>query len=564
AARELYRCGFDVSIFEASDRIGGRLYTRDNPNNNAFPAMEMGAMRMPFFIESGSVQNPEQQNSLLGYYLNSETRSILADFPNPGQAPDGTGVYINRGLGPENNFPKPELIPWPKGGQPENPQLQIVSKAAAAFQENFVAVVQPLYVSATDQWEAVWGKMTAFYDNYTFGDIVTMPAKSLPEMQAAVQDPNFDGDLGGFGMTEEQSSLLYTIGTGDGSWGAFYDISALWFMRCTFFGFDSHLQTVEGLADTQQLPSYGAPAVDANGFPIPAPYFQGIQSLVEYLYFVAAPGAAKSLHEAGTLRLNTKVFAMNKRSDGKIDVYRVTGAKTYVEIYDYVIVTASQWASQLSMAAQGFPESELPQAKITAQHTQHNISSCKLFFPLTQPYWKPGVSSVPQIIVTDTYIQDVYGLEWGSRDGAILLASYTWEDDANKLLPFDEAALTETVLGKLREITLETTGEDITRFVDASKPVMIQWIQQPTYIGCAKLYRSGNQAENMLDLGYNQNYAGASHLYFAGENYGVEGGWTEPALRSALDAVMQLLNHSGARFSSPDFNFDQDYPRWPS
>ncbi|MEM7271332.1 MAG: FAD-dependent oxidoreductase, partial [Pseudomonadota bacterium] len=90
AARELYRCGFDVSIFEASDRIGGRLYTRDNPNSNAFPAMEMGAMRMPFFVDSGNVQNPEQQNSLLGYYLNSETRSILADFPNPGQAPDGT------------------------------------------------------------------------------------------------------------------------------------------------------------------------------------------------------------------------------------------------------------------------------------------------------------------------------------------------------------------------------------------------------------------------------------------------------------------------------------------
>jgi len=27
AARELYRCGFDVTIFESSDRIGGRLFT---------------------------------------------------------------------------------------------------------------------------------------------------------------------------------------------------------------------------------------------------------------------------------------------------------------------------------------------------------------------------------------------------------------------------------------------------------------------------------------------------------------------------------------------------------
>ena len=90
-----------------------------------------------------------------------------------------------------------------------------------------------------------------------------------------------------------------------------------------------------------------------------------------------------------------------------------------------------------------------------------------------------------------------------------------------------------------------------------------KWIEQPTYVGCAKLYRTRNQDSNMLDLSYNQNYSAESKLYFAGENYSVEGGWTEPALRSGLDCVMQYLHHNKAIFKTKDFNFGLDYPKWP-
>ena len=89
-ARELHRCGFNVTIFEASDRIGGRLFTRDNPNGSSQAGMEMGAMRMPFFSEPGN------ENSILGYYLNYEEAqgdtnhaAFLTDFPDPGAAPGG-------------------------------------------------------------------------------------------------------------------------------------------------------------------------------------------------------------------------------------------------------------------------------------------------------------------------------------------------------------------------------------------------------------------------------------------------------------------------------------------
>jgi tryptophan 2-monooxygenase len=48
---------------------------------------------------------------------------------------------------------------------------------------------------------------------------------------------------------------------------------------------------------------------------------------------------------------------------------------------------------------------------------------------------------------------------------------------------------------------------------------------------------------------------------FAGEAYSVEGGWTEPALRSALEAVMRVIYNTGGTFLN-GFTFETDYPTY--
>ena len=253
---------------------------------------------------------------------------------------------------------------------------------------------------------------------------------------------------------------------------------------------------------------------------------------------------------------------VEKGADGKLLVTHKTGAI----VFDYVVVSSTEWATQMSLQFVGFDKwSELPQAKFAAQTIRHNISSCKVFFPMTERYWEIKDNKIPQMLVTDSYIHDMYGLTWSSRpeDNGVLLASYTWEDDSLKLLPFDEQELSDLVVAKLKEITESTVGQDITKYIDKSKPVTIQWINEPTYVGCAKLYRARNEEYNMGDLAYNQKFGMASCLYFAGESYSVEGGWTEPALRSALDCVLQLPNHVNAKFNARNFDFDRDYPKWP-
>jgi hypothetical protein len=91
-ARELMRCGFEVTIFEASKRIGGRLYTEDNPVDKQKTGMEMGAMRMPFFSLPGA------KNCILEYYILHEAglsghKAGTAQFPNPVTALESP-VYI--------------------------------------------------------------------------------------------------------------------------------------------------------------------------------------------------------------------------------------------------------------------------------------------------------------------------------------------------------------------------------------------------------------------------------------------------------------------------------------
>jgi len=565
AARELHRCGFDVTVIEASDRIGGRLFTVGNPRGDAQAGMEMGAMRMPFFSQPGA------KNSILEYYLLTEpeadgpdgSSARLTPFPNPGKTPDGaggiagTGIYVNRGLGSQPKGDTAAFIDWRKGGSPDDTFLSDLNDKVVGVLTRFTELAEPIYLRAGDEWPSVWAKIVAHYDPMAFNDLVVAPAKDAPS-----DLDDFDGDLGGFGMTPEEATMLYTIGVGDGSWGAFYAIGALWFIRCTFFGFSTDLQTVEEYGNKTELPHYLDSTVrDSAGHPIPPPRFEGIQALVEYLFFIP-PHNGTSLFESerAELYLETPVSGIERIEGAGVEVAFGSDRRRF----DFALVTTTTWAGQVSIRYTGFSEKQLPQRKRTASATQHNISSCKLFFPLKTKYWTQEGNRIPQIVITDTFVQDVYGLSWTSKpnaDAGVLLASYTWEDDSLKLLPFDQGQLAEMVKEKLDEITMRTVQQKLSDHIDDAHPVMFQWIDQPTYIGCAKLYRAYAEADNLLDLSYNQNFGGDSHLYFAGENYGVEGGWTEPALRSSLDAVIQLLRHVGADFVD-GFDPAEDYPRW--
>jgi len=569
SSRELFRSGFTaIDMFEATNRIGGRTYSV--PMKGQYTTFELGAMRMPFF--SGQ--------SVLAY-LTEEFSISHQDFPNPGSKVANTGIYMNNGYGSdtENPFKSPQLIEWNKGdSSPPNKKLKEVNLLWNNFSTLFSNIASNLY--GTKDWTPFWQAVVSRYWNLNFGQLTVLANLNT-------YDKKNLGDFGGLGMNKEQSELFYTIGAGDGSWGAFYQISCLYPIRTLLFGFGDEHQLIQGNFDNNGAFSagkeYQQSIADSLGNKLSSPNYLGVQSYAENLLFTEVKSHDetvnnKSLYDAVK---SEKHPSINLFTQSKIQKIRKNADKTITVItdnniekeYDSIILTVPTWAMQRSIQFEGFSPKDLPFSVQNAFKRSHWITSCKVFYSLKKRYWEDKDIHIPQIISTDTFLQGVYAYaadikntknDIVHKDPGGILISYTWEDDANKFLADkDDDALAKMCLERLDGILLECNhiNEKISDYVNLDEPQVIHWSQQPSARGCAKLYRQSSWQDNQELLTYNQNHSANSGLYFAGEAFSLEGGWTEPALRSAIDTVLHIIDHAEGHFLN-DFDFAEDYPKY--
>lgn len=584
AARELFRSGYtNIDIFEASDRIGGRTWSIPAPNRNT--TFEMGAMRMPFFDGPGS------QNCVLDYYRQMFEIAVQP-FPDPGSKVADTGIYLNSGLGaapkPES---KPELLIWHKEeDEPPTPELAKVYGQWSHFAQLVIGACREKY--GTPEWPDFWQKIATHYWRMNFRELAYLKAIEK-------YDPAKPGYFGGLGMNESEANLFYTIGAGDGSWGAFYDISCLYPIRTLLFGFGTNHQLIQGRFKGCQFlagPGHKKTGLkDSLGQPLAPPEYLGVQTFGECLLFEPVESQndrinVLSLYEAieRTANQENSGYAVNlylktpveclewieEQKQVRLTANPPAGHRLAPENYDGVILSSTPWATQLSIRFEKFQQVEgdthqplqVPFSVTQSGKMAHVISSCKVFYPLKERYWE--VSKIPQVIATDTFLQGVYGYAVDiegrpSQDPGVLLVSYSWEDDANKFLAeTDNEAFAKKCLEELDRLLMrsQNIGIRISQYVDTEKPTVIQWSKRPSYRGCAYLYREITWNENYALLRYNQTYSQNSHLYLAGEAFSVEGGWTEPALRGGLDATIHLIRNTEGEFLN-SFKFD-DYPEY--
>lgn len=561
SARELFRCGYrKIDIYEASDRIGGRLYSVPVPNQHV--TFEMGAMRMPFFSEPGS------GNSMLDHYA---TRFGLRTqpFPNPGSAHARTGIYMHDGCGPIPDLERPPTMDiWEREDpHPPLPILRDVYDKWARFAAMVQSACKAPYNAGGEAWQRMWRAIASRYWDKDFADLVYMPRKDA-------WDPSAPGDFGGLGMTEQEAWIFYVIGAGDGGWGAFFHVSALYPIRTLLFGYATNHQLIQGRFDSEggfftPGPHHLGSTQDSLGHPLSPPGWLGVQSVAEALFYLPV----RSAHVD-----NISLYDASQRDDYDIHLYTRTPARVVMQAaprvyigsdihgryYDAAVLTCPTWALQMSMDFVGFTPEMLPFEVRNAIKSSHWITSCKVFYPLRERYWE--TTPIPQLMMTDSFIQGVYGYAVDtpeiSGEAGVLLVSYTWEDDATKLLSIPaEEALAARCLAELDQICMRSTGihTRISPCVDTHHPVVIHWSRQPTYAGCSKLYRERMWNENRALLAYNQNHSARSSLYFAGDAYSLTSGWLEPALRSAVDATLHILMNAGCE-THGDFDPQSDYP----
>ena len=572
AARELLRCGFTrVTLLEQSHRIGGRhlsvINSGQSPLLGSTP-FEMGAMRMPLFNAAGEPATEGQ--SLMAYYCKLFDLQ-LSDFPNPGTAQvRSTGIYLREGL--LDGQLEPQMLIWknPQGHTPPpSEKLQQVYGKWRHFSDQMTREIAHIYGSP--QWEKLWAAIVERYQALSFRDLVTLPALA----QWEVENP---GDFGGLGMSQEESAIFYSIGIGDGSWGAFYDVCCLYPLRTAIFGFSSQLQLVHGRVDTEgnpiPSPYLGVSTLkDCNDLSFEPPRYLGLTALDECLMFTQISVNGLSFYDHCRSRgegflTDTSVTRITKLESGQIRVtydWNVSSSKGTSERYedfDAVIMTLPSWIIETHIQLENFSQSMLPHSIINAYKTAHWETSCKVYAPLKKSFLSKN-KKIPQIIVTDSFVHDVYTYRYhDAYPYDCILLSYTWEDDATKLASFDDKTLVAKCITELDRILLRASNikSPISAYIDAQNAVVQRWVTDKNALGCAKLYRAGTYYEAVSLMKYNRDYAHVSGLYLAGESFSVDAGWTEPCLRGAIDTVINLCNTTQAEFNG-GFSLDE-YPEY--
>lgn len=571
-ARELHRCGFtNITVIEKSQRIGGRHLTAFGKNNTRTygrPPFEMGAMRMPFFNTSDAP--PKKGRSLMAYYADA-FELVHSDFPNPGSpAVRSTGIYLREGS--VEGCDEPTLLIWKNTDgktPPPGTALSTVFAKWKMFAERMTLTVSEHY--GAERWDDMWAAIVKKYEGISFRDLVKMPAIDTWRQG----DP---GNFGGMGMNAQESAIFYAIGIGDGSWGAFYDVCSLYPLRTAIFGFSSHLQLIHGRVNedgtAKDSPYLNAlKTVDSRGLPFSKPSYIGLGALAESLLFIKPGETRQSLYEhlidhRQGLLTSSSVTKLKKLNSGKIRVYydwnvadpeRVK--KEFIDV-DSVVMTLPSWLIETQITLENFNQKMLPFEIISAYKTAHWETSCKVYAPLKKSFLSQN-TTIPQTIVTDSLIHDIYTYRYNNNyTYDCILLSYTWEDDATKLLFFSDEELVEKCIDELDRILLKSTNinQKISPYIAREQAVVQRWMNDKHSLGCAKLYRAGTYYDAVSLMKYNRDYSHASGLYLCGESFSVDAGWTEPCFRGAIDTVINLCAKTQASFNG-GFTL-QDYPEY--
>ncbi len=197
AAYLLKQMGVSVTIFEASSRPGGRVYSL-NPVPGDAAIFEMGAMRVP----------PSEQ--LFSYFANLFGVKPGGQFPDPGKV--FTQIVF------EN-----QTLDWPAGGSPPA-KFKTVSTAWGNLANSFSQITQNLtnpltFAAAKKDWQKL------IYTAVTPGP--EQGYSTISFYQGLVQA--FVENYAKYGLTQpwqpEDFALFGALGVGSGGFGPLYQVN---------------------------------------------------------------------------------------------------------------------------------------------------------------------------------------------------------------------------------------------------------------------------------------------------------------------------------------------------
>jgi tryptophan 2-monooxygenase len=189
------------------------------------------------------------------------------------------------------------------------------------------------------------------------------------------------------------------------------------------------------------------------------------------------------------LLTDSSVTRLKKLANGKTRVYynwkqsRPQQAEEHFSDFDSVIMTLPSWLIETRIKLENFTAQMLPFETINAYKTAHWETSCKVFAPLKKSFLS-GNTAIPQAIVTDSFIHDVYTYRYNDHYSYdCILLSYTWEDDATKLCCFSDKELITECAEELDRILVNCSniGQRISPYIGLEQAVVQRWMTTGTH-----------------------------------------------------------------------------------
>lgn len=511
AAYEAMRLGLHPVVVEASNRIGGRLYSyvAGDPQDPANSVIcEMGAMRFPV---SGK--------ALMHYFEKVGMAANSADFPNPGSAATPSTVvdYQQKQTYYEgNNLP-------PAYAEIERLLFEVfLEQDPIKFTDMETAMSEGSLDQARIKilWNAI---LDAGWDNLSF-------------FAAMVEQA---------GWSREDIDLFGQIGFGTGGWNTDYPNCFLEVLRVLYTGLDTNHKLM--LDGSSELPTrLWSRAPDTFGDVMAYwPVGTTVQGLTTQV--IAQP-------------FNQEVRQIIRRSDGEFDVWvydhNLDGDRQYT--FPAVVYTPHKRILDKFRYMDGAARFNLMNDLLSPKEWEavmytHYMQSAKIFAQTKRPFWTDvGIDLQYKMSVTlsdritrGTYLLD-YGQSLGPYTGSGMFLSYTWNDDSLKFLGDRSAPLPShvQVCTTLLDRVYAPHQLDLSAEFGMTNPfVEINWEEQPFFLCAFKMNLPGQYEYQRLLFSQFMNGVSSQTpdgFILAGDDVSWTGGWAEGAVTTALNAVHKL------------------------
>jgi len=524
AAYELLRMGLHPVVIEASDRIGGRLYSK-----------ELGSPDNPVICELGGMRFPISAKALYYYFDKVGMSSNSTEFPNPGTSAAVSTVVDYNGAPPvyyeadNPNFKKPA-----KYEQIEN---QFFSNFLNGEPFYFEEMEQAMTEGSIDQekikqiWNQLIGTDSSSWDDVSFF--------------AALQKLT--------GWSRADIDLFGQIGFGTGGWNTDFPNSILELLRVMYGGLDADHRLMYDGASSLPKRLWSLPPDSLGDTVLHWPSGTSVETLTKQV--IANP-------------FNKEVRYIVSHSDGRFSVifFDTTSSKESSMSFDAVIYTPHVRILD-KIRYYDSPESLSQMNSLLSQDIweavmyTHYMQTTKVFAATNNPFWttrdetgKRCMSiTLSDRLTRGTYLVDYSG-SVGTYHGSGIFLSYVWNDDSLKFLgnhqqpyPQPEDLCTNLLQGIYPNIDLQSHLTNSNTFTS------ITWENEPYYLGAFKMNLPGQYeyqrrlfSQFMTGVEENNPYG----FILAGDDISWVAGWAEGAVTTALNAVNKIAVLFGGGASS--------------